>query len=291
MRNAVARPDDASAHRALWIAVTALAVYSGAWIIPRWWPGFAGSPLFFLYVLSVPFIAVVLLGLIVWGLIGSALSLRRGLPVSQAQRVLVLVPLAGCLMFGSSIALSRLVRGSLPSGSHLLEFDAETWHDPASSDFVRGDITPRQKMLGSVVEHLTPNLDRGDIAALLGPSLDTPYFASLDRDLIYILGPERDRDLGIDSEWLLICSSGLTNLATSSATRFATTESGAPICTCRSGATGRAPKSASQAHAGDAQEACTRLSARRSAGRRGIGFIARRSSEAVGDDSRASISA
>jgi len=204
MTNAVATRDDAAAQPGVWVAVAVLAAYSAVWLIPEWWPGLAGTPLFFLYVLSVPIVAVALLGLIVWGLIRSALSLRRGLPVARAHRALVLVPLAGFLMFGSSIAVSRLVRGSLPTGSHLLEFNAKTWQDPASSEFVRGDITPRQKMLGSVVERLEPSLRRGEIEALLGPSLETPYFASLDRDFIYILGPERDSFFGIDSEWLLI---------------------------------------------------------------------------------------
>ena len=59
-------------------------------------------------------------------------------------------------------------------------------------------------MLGSVVDRLEPRQDRVKIEALLGPSLDTPYFENTGRDLIYILGPERDSFFGIDSEWLLI---------------------------------------------------------------------------------------
>jgi len=204
MTSTVARPDAAATPRSAWIALAALAAYSCAWLVPEWWPGFAGTAVFFLYVLSVPIVALVLLGFLLWGIIRSALSLRRGLPVARAHRALVLVPLAGCFMFGSSIVASRLVRGSLPTGSHLLEFDAQIWQDPESSEFVRGDITPRQKMLGSVVERLEPSLTRGQIEELLGASLDTPYFASLGRDLIYILGPERDSLFGIDSEWLLI---------------------------------------------------------------------------------------
>jgi hypothetical protein len=59
-------------------------------------------------------------------------------------------------------------------------------------------------MLGSVVERLGPSQSGVDIEALLGPSLETPYFESTGRDLIYILGPQRDSLFGIDSEWLLI---------------------------------------------------------------------------------------
>ena len=39
---------------------------------------------------------------------------------------------------------------------------------------------------------------------MLGPSLDTPYFQRTGRNLIYVLGPERDSYFVIDSEWLLI---------------------------------------------------------------------------------------
>jgi len=107
-------------------------------------------------------------------------------------------------MFGSAVAVARAVPRSLPTGSHLLEFDAEVWKDDASSRFVRNDITPRQKMLGSVLERLRPGLSRPEIVDMIGPSLDTPYFETLGRDLIYLLGPERDSFVRLDSEWLLI---------------------------------------------------------------------------------------
>jgi hypothetical protein len=59
-------------------------------------------------------------------------------------------------------------------------------------------------MLGSLVKRFGQAQDRAGLEALLGPSLETPYFASTGRDLIFILGPERDSFFGIDSEWLLI---------------------------------------------------------------------------------------
>jgi hypothetical protein len=89
-----------------------------------------------------------------------------------------------------------------------LDFEPVVWQDPSSSEYVRGDITPRQKMLGSVVCRLNPTQDRRQLEALLGPSLDTPYFESTGRDLVYILGPERDSFFRIDSEWLLIWLDG-----------------------------------------------------------------------------------
>ena len=85
-----------------------------------------------------------------------------------------------------------------------MEFTPLAWHDSRSLLFVDGDITPRQKMLGSLVRRLQVEQKRADLEALLGPSLETRYFEKTGRDLIYILGPERDSFFGIDSEWLLI---------------------------------------------------------------------------------------
>jgi hypothetical protein len=117
---------------------------------------------------------------------------------------LVLLPVAGFLMFAAATGLTRFIRGALPTGSHLLEFEPVVWQDPSSSEYVQGDITPRQKMLGSVVYQLNSTQDRRQLETLLGPSLETSYFESTGRDLIYILGPERDSFFRIDSEWLLI---------------------------------------------------------------------------------------
>ena len=181
-----------------------LATYFGLLLVPEWWPGFAGNGLFLLYVLSVPVVLIGLLGCLVWGGVGTTRALLRGSLVSPRHRALVLLPLAGFLMAGAAIGLARSIRGALPSGSHLQEFEPVVWQRPASSEFVRGDITPRQKMLGSIVDRLAPTHDRAQLEALLGPSLDTRYFESTGRDLVYILGPERDSFIGIDSEWLLI---------------------------------------------------------------------------------------
>ena len=59
-------------------------------------------------------------------------------------------------------------------------------------------------MLKDVVEKILPGKNRQEIERVLGPSLETDYFRSPDRDLIYYLGPERDGLFNIDSEWLLI---------------------------------------------------------------------------------------
>jgi hypothetical protein len=184
--------------------IAGLGIYFGAILIPEWWPGFAGSPSFFLYVLSIPITLLALLGIAVWGVIGAFAARRRGSSMSSRHRGLVVLGVAGFLIFGLAVVLARQVKGALPTGSHLLEFAPSVWRDPKSSRFIDGDITPRQKMLGSVVERLGPTQSGADIEALLGPSLETPYFESTGRDLIYILGPQRDSLFAIDSEWLLI---------------------------------------------------------------------------------------
>ena len=59
-------------------------------------------------------------------------------------------------------------------------------------------------MLKDVVENILPGKNKAEIEKLLGQSLKTNYFRSVDKDLIYYLGPQRDSFLNIDSEWLLI---------------------------------------------------------------------------------------
>jgi hypothetical protein len=205
MSEPVVEPDHfASSGRGLAAALAALSIYFGLVLVPEWWPGFGGTVAFFLYVLTVPVVLLGLLALLLWGITGAIRAMHRGSPVSRRHRALVVLSLAGFLMFGSAIGLARVIQGALPTGSHLLELDSVIWQDPRSSEFVQGDITPRQKMLGSVVDRLEPTQDRVKIEALLGPSLNTPYFESTGRDLIYILGPQRDSFFPVDSEWLLI---------------------------------------------------------------------------------------
>jgi hypothetical protein len=91
----------------------------------------------------------------------------------------------------------------LPTGSYDKDFDPEVWLGAESTDYKAEDITPRQKMLADVVKRL-PGKNRTHLETMLGPSLDTTYFQSTGRDLIYVTGPERDSLFGIDSEWLLI---------------------------------------------------------------------------------------
>ena len=100
--------------------------------------------------------------------------------------------------------LSHFIVGDLPTGSFTLRFDTAGWQESKSAEYVIGDITPRQKMLGDVVSHILPGRNHTEIEQLLGPSLRTPYFEETGRDLIYVLGPHRNSFIRIDSEWLLV---------------------------------------------------------------------------------------
>ena len=82
-------------------------------------------------------------------------------------------------------------------------FDSDIWKSESSTDWNKG-ISLREQMLKDVVENVLPGKTKQEIENALGPSLETDYFKSVDKDLIYCLGPERDGFFNIDSEWLLI---------------------------------------------------------------------------------------
>jgi hypothetical protein len=84
-----------------------------------------------------------------------------------------------------------------------MPFDATVWNNPKSSEYRKDHLTERQRMLRDVVEHVLHGRCEADIVKDLGASMDTPYFRSTGRDLIYVLGPESGL-FAIDSEWLLI---------------------------------------------------------------------------------------
>lgn len=186
------------------IASLAVVVYFALLPLSRGFPIIGGSGLFFAYFLSLPVALAALLALGIGGGTGLLYSRVRKHPFRPRHREYVFVACVGLSSFVLALALLRLLPRSLPTGSHLQAFDPAVWQDPRSADYVRGDITPRQKMLADVVEHILPNHNRAELEETLGPSLETGYFKSTGRDLIYPLGPERDSFMAIDFEWLLI---------------------------------------------------------------------------------------
>jgi hypothetical protein len=179
-------------------------VYLGLLLIPEWRPGIMATAPYFLYLLTLPITFVALLIVACWGTVGLLLARRRHSAAQPNHRAMLIASAAGLLLFAVVYALSGGIRGPLPAGSHLLKFDSVRWRQAASSESPHGDISVRQKMLGDVVSHVLPGHGRQELEQLLGPSLDTAYFADSGRDLIYLLGRERGSLFAIDSEWLLI---------------------------------------------------------------------------------------
>lgn len=171
-------------------------------LLTRWWPHLMATDFYFWYWLlgSILFIVLLLL---------AAVASAVGLVVSRKWPALSMKARALALLLGLGLVpvvvvgfTADLLAGSLPTGSYARKFDRSSW--TASPPSVRGDITPRQKMLGDVVENLLPGKSRNEIEEMLGKSEVTSYFEETGRDLIYMTGPERDTPFSIDSEWLLI---------------------------------------------------------------------------------------
>lgn len=126
----------------------------------------------------------------------------------KSKKIIIVCAIALPSLIISSILFFRLSfelpisQRLFPSGSDLSNFSSEFWQQNASTAWNNG-ISEREKMLKDLVENVLPGKSKDEIEQLLGESLDTPYFRSIDKDMIYYLGPQRD-SLGVDSEWLLI---------------------------------------------------------------------------------------
>src|SRR5262245_29193315 len=187
-----------------WIVAAGVMAYFGLLLVPKSLPAIGGTKAFFVYFLSLPIALLVLLGVATWGGFGLLLSRLRAQPLKRRHRAYLFIACLGVGWFALVFSLARALPGALPTGSSLKQFDRAVWHDPRSADYAEGDITPRQKMLADVITNILPGRTRPELEDILGPSLDTFYFASTGRDLIYVLGPQRDSFFAIDSEWLLI---------------------------------------------------------------------------------------
>jgi hypothetical protein len=104
-----------------------------------------------------------------------------------------------------SIPISGLFPEPLPLGSGIRHFDHKIWLQGTSAGVIPGNkMSEREMMLSDLIENILPGKNKVEIEKILGPSLKTSYFAGVDKDLIYYLGPERDKFINIDSEWLLL---------------------------------------------------------------------------------------
>jgi hypothetical protein len=172
-------------------------------VLPNWFPNLIASSFHFFHFLSLSFIlpALALLAAISVVAITARLLAGRAIPNLPARVIGSVV--ATYLSFGLALSVNRVISGGYPFGSQLLRFDREVWLDEGSSESA-DRITERQRMIRDVVEDVLPGKQGHEIEALLGPSLETAYFQSTGRDLIYYLGRERQSLFSIDSEWLLI---------------------------------------------------------------------------------------
>jgi len=75
------------------------------------------------------------------------------------------------------LAIGRFVHGSLPTGSYAERFEERAWK--ASPAYVAGDITPRQKMLGDVVERRQPPARAHDAVDRVAVDLFVPAVDAL----------------------------------------------------------------------------------------------------------------
>ena len=85
--------------------------------------------------------------------------------------------------------------------SSKLEFDSKKWKQENST---LDDPSLRSQMIEDLVENVLPDKSKKEIEELLGPSLETNYFKSSNKDFIYYLGIQQEGFIRIDSDWLLI---------------------------------------------------------------------------------------
>lgn len=137
------------------------------------------------------------------GALSFALLVVFSMPFSERQRERLRT--IGVLLFvvACSIVFNFAYGRGLPTGSFARDFNSARWADENVSAYQRGDITDRQKMLGSVVRQVLRISNRAQVESLLGAATPDSYFAESQPDLLYYLGPERSF-IGIDSEWLAI---------------------------------------------------------------------------------------
>ena len=120
------------------------------------------------------------------------------------MKKLVSIILIFIIIIYISIKDSQTEFKKLPKGSNLKKFNSVNWKNDDSINPDDNLISDREKMLHDLVNNILPNKSKEEIEKILGLSLNTPYFKSSNKDLIYYLGPERDHMMNIDSEWLLI---------------------------------------------------------------------------------------
>lgn len=92
----------------------------------------------------------------------------------------------------------------LPDGSHEKPFDEVLWRSSQGLEPDKAGITPRQKMLGDLVDKQLIGENRKEIISVLGEPSTKMDPDGTGPSLSYPTGIERGSYMRIDSEWLLI---------------------------------------------------------------------------------------
>jgi hypothetical protein len=178
-------------------------IYFASSLIPRISPSSISQETRFYYMLSIPAVLILVTVAGIASLIIKGYSKHTGRSANK-------IGIAGFSLFSSTCILMPLILlihiiipRPLPSGSELRKFNSAIWQANDSNEW-KERLSTRQQMLKDVVENILPGKHKAEIEKLLGPSLETNYFRSVDKDLIYYLGPQRDGFLNIDSEWLFV---------------------------------------------------------------------------------------
>ena len=171
--------------------------------LPQFAPSFFSQELKLIYFLSIPVILLVVASFGLISLLRFVIAKRRNDSPSKGSIVGIYLLLSFITLTPVTFAVHCYIPRALPFGSDMKPFDSAIWKSESSTDWNEG-ISVREQMLTDVVEKVLPGKSRQEIENALGPSLETDYFSSFDKDLIYCLGPERDGLFNIDSEWLLI---------------------------------------------------------------------------------------
>lgn len=166
-------------------------------------PGMLPALLEYMLELSLPAVVLLLWWFLLRGVFAFGYARLRHQAVNPAgQRAMHngLYGLAPALLYA---LLLPWVTPALPSGSELAPYDRQAWLAEAATRSVRGDITPRQKMLADAIERLE-GLSRDEVIALLGQPPELRWGRRNPDDLVYPLGLERDTFFGMDMESLRI---------------------------------------------------------------------------------------
>jgi hypothetical protein len=189
--------------RILIISFLSASVFWSSSFLPRFAPSFTSPEIKFFYFLSFPVVLLIITFFGFISLIRFVIEKRGDNPPSKVSAVGVSLLLSFIILSPLTFAAHRYIPRALPTGSDMKSFDPVIWKSESSTGWNEG-ISVREKMLKDVVDKVLQGKSKQEIVNALGASIETDYFSSLDKDLIYYLGPERDGLFTIDSEWLLI---------------------------------------------------------------------------------------